>query len=113
MNKLWLGVLYGFIAQILTFIQLQGNIKYGWYKKYPIPLLLMSIPIAWLFIKSVESLVLAYGGELWPSRLIGFGVGVIVFTAMSHWFFGEGISVKTIVCLILSVIILLIQILWK
>lgn len=113
MSKLLLGIGYGLIAQILTFIQLQGNIKYDWYKKYPTPLLLAAIPISWLFIKSVEYLVLAYNGELWPSRLIGFGIGVIVFSGMSHYLFGETISAKTIVCLILSVMILLIQILWK
>jgi hypothetical protein len=111
--NLFYGVLYGLIAQILTFIQLQGNIKYDWYKKYPIPLLLAAVPISWLFIKSVENLVLAYNGELWPSRLIGFGIGVVVFSSMSYFMFAEVFSLKTIICLILSVSILLIQILWK
>jgi hypothetical protein len=113
MNKLFIGLGYGFIAQVLTFLQLQGNIKWQWYQKYPIALLVMSIPMAWLYIKSVEAFVQHFDGEIWPSRLIGFGVGIIVFASMSYFMFGEAITSKTLVCLILAASILLIQIFWK
>ena len=112
-NNLILGSLYGVAAQIITYLQLQGNVKYGWYKKYPIPLLLLSIPIAYLFIKSVEHFVKAYNGEVTPSRLIGFSIGMVVFMIMSWIMFKEPITVKTFVCLLLSVAILVIQICWK
>jgi hypothetical protein len=113
MNKLLIGVLYGVIAQILTFLQLQGNIKYGWFQKYPVLMLLAAMPISYLFIKSVENFVAAYNGEIWPSRLIGFGIGVIIFTLMSRIMFGEPFTSKTAVCLALGTAIVLIQILWK
>jgi len=113
MNKLLIGVLYGVIAQILTFLQLQGNIKYGWFQKYPVLMLLAAMPISYLFIKSVENFVAAYNGEIWPSRLIGFGIGVIIFTLMSKMMFGEPFTSKTAVCLGLGTAIVLIQILWK
>lgn len=108
-----LGIFYGFIAQVITFLQLQGNIKYGWYQKYPFVVLVVAIPISWLFIKSVEHLVTAYNGEIWPSRLIGFAVGIIVFGLMSYFLFGETITHKTAVCLLLAATILGIQIFWK
>ena len=111
--NIFYGVLYGVIAQILTFLQLQGNIKYGWFQKYPIIMLLAAIPISYLFIKSVENFVAAYNGEIWPSRLIGFGIGVIIFTLMSKIMFGEPFTSKTAVCLALGTAIVLIQILWK
>ena len=111
--NLFYGVLYGIIGQILTFLQLQGNIKYGWFKEHPILMLLASIPISFSFIKSVEYLVKAYDGELWPSRLIGFGIGAIVFTILSWWLFKEPFGLKTAVCMLLAVSILLIQIFWK
>ena len=57
MNKLLLGFVYGLLAQILTFLQLQGGVKYGWFQKYPIITVLTSIPMGWLFLKSVENLV--------------------------------------------------------
>jgi len=112
-NNLALGMLYGLAAQVITYLQLQGNIKYGWYEKYPIPMLLASIPISHFFIKSVDHIVKAYDGEIWPSRLIGFGIGIIVFGFMSWLMFKEPITTKTIVCLTLSVAILAIQVWWK
>ena len=111
--NLFYGMLYGVIAQILTFLQLQGNIKYGWFQKYPVIMLLAAMPISYLFIKSVEFLVKAYDGQMWPSRLIGFGIGAIIFTLMSWWLFKEPFGLKTAVCMILATAILLIQIFWK
>ncbi len=111
--NLLIGFLYGLVAQILTFLQLQGSIKYGWYEKYPIIIILASIPSGWLFLKSVQNFVIAFEGEIWPSRLLGYGIGVIVFTLMSWQLFGEHLNTKTLVCLGLSVLIILIQILWK
>jgi multidrug transporter EmrE-like cation transporter len=113
MNNLFLGFIYGLIAQILTFLQLQGNIKYGWYEKYPILILGAAIPISWAYLKSVEHLVLQYNGEIWPSRLIGFGIGIIVFVALSWFLFKEPLTLKTISCLILACGILGIQVFWK
>ena len=111
--NLFYGILYGIMGQILTFLQLQGNIKYGWFHKYPIIVLICSIPISFMFIKSVENLVKAYNGELWPSRLIGFGIGAIVFTILSWFLFKEPFGLKTAVCMMLATAILLIQMFWK
>ena len=108
-----IGFLYGLVAQVLTFMQLQGSIKYGWYEKYPMIIILASIPSGWLFLKSVQHFVTAFGGEIWPSRLIGYGIGVVIFTLMSYYLFKEPLNAKTLVCLGLSVAIILIQILWK
>ena len=113
MNKLLSGFVYGFIAQILTFLQLQGNIKYNWYQKYPWIILGVSVPISWLYIKSVEAFVHHFNGEIWPSRLIGFGVGIIVFVLLSWILFKEPLTLKTIVSVTLAAGILAVQILWK
>lgn len=109
MNNLFLGVLYGLFGQIGSFLQLQGNVKYGWYEKHPYILLLASIPLSWLYIQSVKNLVLYFGGELWQSRFVGFGIGVIVFSIMSSILFKEPFTIKTIISIILAIIIILIQ----
>ena len=111
--ELILGILYGLLAQILTFLQLQGNIKWGFLQKYPILTLLSSVPLSYLFLKSVEYLVKSFNGQIWPSRLIGFSIGIIVFGLMSYFIFKEPLTLKTIVCLILGMVILGIQILWR
>ena len=113
MNKLFLGIFYGILGQIFSFMQLQGSVKYGWYIKYPILILLSSIPAAWFYIQSVDNFVNHFDGQLWPSRLIGFGLGIIVFVTFSILLFKEPLTIKTIMCLILAIAILAIQILWK
>jgi hypothetical protein len=113
MNRLLLGIIWGILGQISSFLQLQGSVKYGWFTKYPILILLSSIPAAWFYIKSVENLVGWADGELWPSRLIGFGIGIIVFVGLSALLFKEPITTKTLVCLGLAASILGVQIFWK
>jgi multidrug transporter EmrE-like cation transporter len=107
------GIIFGFVAQILTFLQLQGQMKIEWFKNHPIIIALLGVPISLLFMYSVKNMVEAYNGEIWPSRLIGFGIGVIVFTIMSHYLFKEPLTPKTLTCLGLGVCIILIQLIWK
>ncbi len=113
MNRLLIGIFYGILGQVLSFLQLQGSIKYGWYQKYPIIILLSSIPASWFYLKSVEALVEMFNGELWPSRLIGFGIGIIIFVVLSMLLFKEPLTLKTLTCLLLAASILLVQIFWK
>jgi hypothetical protein len=107
------GILFGLLGQIGSYMQLQGAMKLGWYPKYFWPVLFMSIPLSWLYLKSVEHFVTAFDGQLWPSRLIGFGLGIIIFSIMSHYMFKEPFTPKTIVCIGLGISIIGIQILWK
>ena len=107
------GFIFGLLAQIVTFLQLQGQMKIEWFKNNTILVALMGVPISLLYMYSVKNFVEAYDGQIWPSRLIGFGIGVVVFTAMSHYMFKEPLTPKTLTCLGLGVCIILIQILWK
>ena len=113
MQHFVLGVLYGVIGQVLSFIQLQAGIKWGWNIKFGWALIFLGLPISWSFMKSVHNFILAFDGEIYPSRILGFAVGIVVFGIMGWVLFREGISAKTGVCLLLSLVIILIQILWK
>jgi multidrug transporter EmrE-like cation transporter len=107
------GFIYGLIAQVITFLQLQGQLKYDILKNNTWFVVLLGLPISYLFMISVKHFVTAFDGQIWPSRLIGFGIGVVVFSLMSHWLFKEPLTPKTLVCLGLGSLIVLIQILWK
>jgi multidrug transporter EmrE-like cation transporter len=107
------GFIFGLLAQVFTFFQLQGQLKIDWFKNNTFLVACMGIPISLLFMYSVRNFVAAYDGAIWPSRLIGFGIGVIVFTIMSHYMFKEPLTPKTLTCLSLGIGIILIQILWK
>lgn len=111
--RILIGILWGVAAQILTFLQLQGQLKYEWLKSNVWFGALMGIPISLMFMESVKNFVLAYDGAIWPSRLIGFGIGVVVFTIMSYYLFKEPMTTKTLLCLFLGVCIIGIQIFWK
>ena len=97
----------------MTFLQLQGQLRYNVLKNNTWFVVLLGLPISYLFMISVKHFVAAYDGQIWPSRLIGFGIGVVVFSLMSHWLFKEPFTLKTLVCLGLGSLIVLIQILWK
>lgn len=111
--KLLLGMLIGLTAQALTFLQLQGRWKFEWMKTHQWAVVLLGIPISILFMTSVGLMVEHFNGQLWPSRLIGFVLGTIMFTIMSVSLFGEPITMKTAICLGLSFIILIVQLFWK
>jgi multidrug transporter EmrE-like cation transporter len=108
-----IGLILGILAQVLTFVQLQGQFKYTWMKEHPIILALFGVPLSLLYIGTTKYMVAHFQGNLWPSRLLGFSIGAIVFTVMSWAWFKEPLTLKTLVCLALAVCIMLIQLIWK
>lgn len=108
-----IGIFLGIAAQVLTFIQLQGQFRYEWAKDNPFLMSLLGVPLSMLYLGSVKYMVAHFEGQLWPSRLLGFAIGAIVFTAMSWMWFREPLSLKTVVCLGLAVGILVVQLFWK
>jgi hypothetical protein len=107
------GIFFGILGQILSFLQLQASAKFGWNDRYPYLVLLCSVPIGFFFIRSVHHFVEAFNGETFPSRLIGFAIGIVVFIAMSKLLFDENLNAKNLVCIVLSFCIVAIQIWWK
>lgn len=111
--KFLIGFMLGVLAQIFTFIQLQGQFRWEWFKQHPYLVALMGFPISLLYIGSVKYLVEYFEGELWPSRLMGFSIGAIVFSYMAHSWFQEPFTLKTLICLALAFCIMMIQLFWK
>ena len=111
--KFIIGFGFGVLAQIFTFAQLQGQFRWEWFKHHPILVSFMGIPISLLYLGSVKYLVEHFEGQLWPSRLIGFSIGAMVFSYMAHSWFQEPFSIKTLVCLGLAFAIMMIQLFWK
>lgn len=111
--KLLYGILFGILGQIGSFMQLQGAIRYGWLPKYTWLVLIAGIPIGWVYIQSVQYIVEYFGGQIWPSRLIGFGVGIMMFSTLSVLLFKEPLTPKTLVSIGLGLLIVTLQIVWK
>jgi membrane protease YdiL (CAAX protease family) len=113
MKNLILAFIFIVLGQAISFIQLQGQFINEWMKKNTWAMVLFGLPISWMLIKFTKYCAMAFDGEIWPGRLIGFAIGAIVFTIMSHYIFKEPITTKTAVCLVLASAILCVQIFWK
>lgn len=101
------------IAQCLTFLQLQGQFISEWMRKNTLLVSLLGIVISYSLLKFTHYCALAFDGQVWPGRLIGFAIGVMVFTVGSKFLLEESVNAKTAICLVLSAMILLVQIFWK
>ena len=96
-------------AHVLTWFQLNGQFVWNFFKTNPLIVSLFGIPISYLFIKGTEYGVKYFDGDFWPVRFLGFGVGIIIYGIMVSYFFNEGLSLKTLISLVLAVGILLVQ----
>ena len=74
---------------------------------------IIGIPMSYLFILGTKYTVESFGGLLWPSRFIGFGVGMVIYALCVSYFFNEGLSIKTIISLLISIALICIQVFWK
>ena len=101
------------LAQVFTFYQLQGHLWNKWIKDHPFIMTLLGVPVGYIVIFASREMVNLYDGQTWPNRMIGFTLGVIVFTIMTWLYLKEPLSPKTLICLMLSFMILLIQLFWK
>ena len=73
----------------------------------------LGVPISFAYIFATAYVVEYYEGDLWPSRLIGFAAGIVSFSFLTYMYMGEGLSLKTLITLILAIIIVLIQVFYK
>jgi len=112
MKIVW-GVLLFLIAHIITWFQLNGQFIWNWFEKNTLLLAICGIPISYLYIYGTKYTVQYFNGTMWPTRFIGFGVGVVIYALLVGMFFKEGINLKTFISLLLSISLIFIQVFWK
>jgi multidrug transporter EmrE-like cation transporter len=110
--KIVYAIIFAAFAQVMSFIQLQGQIAWKFPRENPYIMMLLGLPISLIFIKTTK-LFNEHFQANWPGRLIGFGIGIIIFTIMSWIVFKEHPTPKTLVCLALASTIVALQIFWK
>jgi len=114
MNKLLLGLLCFLVGQIIIWYQTNGQFISTWAKEHPVAMAaIFSFPISYTFIYGTKYIVEHFDGQLWPGRLIGFGIGAMCFAILTFAHMGEGITMKTGVSLILATTLVLVQLFWK
>ena len=107
MNKLWAALIISFFGHIIAWFHMQGQFKYEWAKS-----------IWWVILGGVPISIAFYYGtrwyyeyfqNYWYVRPIGFGMGTLIFGLLTWTILNEVPDTRTIISLILSVIIIIIQ----
>lgn len=114
MKDLVVGMALIFISQAIIWYQTNGQFVWDSFKRNPFALaVIFGTLISYLLIKGTHFTVRYFDGLLWPGRFIAFGLGIISFTALTWYYLGEGLTTKTIVSLILAIILVIVQVVWK
>ena len=113
LHSLLIGSLLFVIAHIIVFFQLNGQFLWKWFRDNEWLMAMIGIPVSLLMIWGTKYTVEGFDGLLWPTRFVGFGLGMVIYAAGVSYYFNEGISAKTLISLLLSVVLICIQVLWK
>jgi uncharacterized membrane protein len=111
MNKLMMCVMWLSLGNILAFFQLQGQFmdKLPEWVKSPWFVFAVGAPVSIMFWIATR-LSYEHFGFFWNIRLMGFGLGTIIFGILTWSVLHQAPTLKTIICLLLAAAIVLIQI---
>ena len=107
MSKFIIALLFSIVGNIIAWVQMNGQFKYEWAKSMW-GVVLGGIPISIAFWYGTKWYY-DYFGNFWYVRPIGFGMATIVFTILTYLILHELPDTRTIISLILSVVIIIIQ----
>ena len=113
MNNILTGIILFVITHIIIWFQVNGQFVWPWAKDHPWTMAVLGLPISYVLIIATKYVVAGFDGLLWPGRLLGFGLGMIIMAILTLYILGEGISTKTLVSLTLAVTLVMLQVLWK
>jgi len=114
LNGLYIGIIFFLIGNIIAWFQFNAQFVWEWWEDKPlITNLIFATPMGMCFWYAAKNIV-SVTNEVWSSKLIGFGVSNAIFGIMTYIFLKESMfTPKTLTCLFLGSLIILIQIFWK
>jgi hypothetical protein len=114
MNSFGYTWIFLLLAQVLVWLQLNGQFVWPWFKNNTtLTAVLFAIPISLLFTHYQKHAYVVFDQSLWSIRLFGFGFGMIIFFIMTLIFREESLNLKNALCIGLSAGIVLIQVFVK
>lgn len=110
MSSIYIAVLSVILANVLVWFQLNGQFKWDWFKNNELLIAtIFALPISWLYIQYQKNAFIVFKESLWSIRLIGFSIGLIVFSIMTWVFSKEVLTMKHLICIGLAFLIIGIQ----
>ena len=111
--KLFLAIILLSLVYIVGWYQIHGQFLSEWFKKYEYYLIFISVPSTLISIRAIKLINEYFNGLIWPNRILTFTIGIILFTFLTSFHFGEKLSLKTLTLLCLCGIIVTLQVFWK
>ena len=108
MNKLIYAIILSCLGHIVAFFHMNAQFKWEWAKSQWF-ILLIGIPISYLFYYSTR-FSYEHFGYVWNIRMIGFGLGNLIFGLLTWMILSEVPSPRIIVSLLLALTIILINV---
>ena len=110
---LFFGIILFFAGQALGWFQLNSQYLSEWWKDKPIiASLVIGVPTSICFWYAWR-MVVNHTGSAWTARFIASSTGLIIFPVLTWFLLGESMfTTKTLICLFLTIIIMIIQILF-
>ena len=107
-----LTIIIFLLNNILIWYQLNSQLVWDWAKgtKSMWIMSLLGIPISLLMWLCTKWGYIGFG-SLWAVRWMAFSTSMLVFPIMTYFYLGETITLKTLISIILSIIIMLLQLL--
>ena len=114
-SDLILGMVCFLCAHLFTFYQLNGQFlkSTDWFRKNEFFVAAFGVVLSYFYMYGTKYTVSGTGDLLWPARFIGFSIGMIIYAGLVNYHFAEGMNTKTVVSLILCLVLLGVQFLWK
>tara|TARA_Y100000114_G_scaffold157118_1_gene187185 strand:+ start:3307 stop:3645 length:339 start_codon:yes stop_codon:yes gene_type:complete len=109
--KLWIGISIFIVGQVFGWYQLNLQRFSDWWSDKPLmSAIVLGIPTSIAFWYA-WGIIADEMGSVWSARFIGSCTGFIVFPILTWFILGESMfTTKTMICLSLSILIILIQI---
>ena len=107
MKKLLLAFLLSVVGNIIAWFHMQGQFRWEWAKSWWW-IILGGVPISFCFYFSTRWFY-EYFGKYWYVRPVGFGLATLTFGILTWLILNETPDLRTWICLLLSVIIIILQ----
>tara|TARA_R110000824_G_scaffold197409_20_gene380926 strand:+ start:794 stop:1132 length:339 start_codon:yes stop_codon:yes gene_type:complete len=108
------GIILFILANILGWFNIHLQFMHKWWAERPVTtILIFSFPVGYLFLMGTKYIV-GSTGVYWSSRLIGFSIATTIYAILTWVILKESFfEIKTLTCLSLCCVVLIIQVFWK
>jgi hypothetical protein len=112
MKDILLGTLFITFANTIIWFATNAQFFSKWASDHKIVIAILSgVPISVLSVVSAKYFYAGFSEQVWPGRFFSYAIGTIIMMVFANYFLGEGVNLKTSLCLILSLAIIFVQIL--